>query len=42
VDDPAIASNAAALQEALTELERARQENDALYIRWAELTEKTG
>ncbi len=42
VNDPAIASNAAALQDALAELERAQQENDALYTRWAELTEKTG
>jgi ATP-binding cassette subfamily F protein uup len=42
VDDPAIASNAAALQEALAELDRAREENDALYARWAELTEKAG
>jgi ATP-binding cassette subfamily F protein uup len=42
VEDPAIASDAAALQEALAELERAQQENDALYARWAELTEKAG
>ncbi len=40
VEDPAIATNAAALQEALKELEAALQENDALYARWAELTEK--
>lgn len=42
VGDPSIASNAAALQEALSELELARRENDGLYARWAELTEKTG
>jgi ABC transport system ATP-binding/permease protein len=42
VEDPAIASDAAALQEALEELDRARQENDDLYARWAELTEKAG
>ncbi|HEY3627552.1 MAG TPA: ABC-F family ATP-binding cassette domain-containing protein [Terracidiphilus sp.] len=42
VDDPAIATQASALQEALAELDRARQENDALYARWAELTEKAG
>ena len=42
VDDPAIASNAGALQEALLELDQATRENDALYARWAELTEKTG
>jgi ATP-binding cassette subfamily F protein uup len=42
VEDPAIASNAKALQDALAELERARQETDALYARWAELTEKAG
>ena len=41
-EDPAIATNAAALQEALSELERAQLENDALYTRWAELTEKAG
>jgi ATP-binding cassette subfamily F protein uup len=42
VEDPAIATNAAALQEALTELDAAQHENDALYARWAELTEKAG
>jgi len=42
VNDPAIASNAIALQEAIAELEAARQENDAVYARWAELTEKAG
>lgn len=42
VEDPVIATNAAALQNALAELEAARQENDALYARWAELTEKAG
>jgi ATP-binding cassette subfamily F protein uup len=42
VEDPAIGSDALALQEALAELERAQQENDALYARWAELTERTG
>jgi ATP-binding cassette subfamily F protein uup len=40
VENPEIATNAAALQEALTELDAAQQENDALYVRWAELTEK--
>jgi ATP-binding cassette subfamily F protein uup len=40
VEDPAIATDAAALQEALTELDAAQQQNDALYVRWAELTEK--
>ena len=42
VEDPAIAINAAALQEALLELEAAQRESDALYARWAELTEKAG
>jgi ATP-binding cassette subfamily F protein uup len=42
VEDPAISSDARALQEALGELDRAQQENDALYARWAELTERTG
>jgi ATP-binding cassette subfamily F protein uup len=40
VEHPAIATNAAALQEALLELDAAQHENDALYARWAELTEK--
>jgi ATP-binding cassette subfamily F protein uup len=42
VEDPKIASNAAALQEALNELDAAQHESDALYARWAELTEKAG
>jgi ABC transport system ATP-binding/permease protein len=42
VEDPAIASDARALHEALAELEQAQQENDDLYARWAELTERTG
>jgi ATP-binding cassette subfamily F protein uup len=42
VESPTIASDANALQEALGELARAQEENDALYARWAELTEKAG
>lgn len=42
VEDPAIASDAAALQDALAELARAQEDNDALYTRWAELAEKAG
>jgi len=42
VEDPAIATDATALERALAELDLARQENDALYARWAELTEKAG
>ncbi len=42
VDAPEIATNAAALEDALRELDAAQQENDALYARWAELTEKAG
>jgi ATP-binding cassette subfamily F protein uup len=42
VEHPEIATNAAALQEALSELDQAQHENDALYARWAELTEKAG
>jgi ABC transport system ATP-binding/permease protein len=42
VEDPAIGSDARALQEALAELELAQRENDASYARWAELTEKAG
>ena len=42
VADPAIATNAPALQQALAELASAEQENESLYHRWAELTEKAG
>ncbi len=42
VEDPAIASDASALQQALAELDKAQDENDGLYQRWAELTEKAG
>jgi ABC transport system ATP-binding/permease protein len=40
VEDPAIASDAAKLQAALEELGSAQEENDALYARWAQLTDK--
>jgi len=42
VERPDIAINATALQEALAELDAAQHESDALYARWAELTEKAG
>jgi ATP-binding cassette subfamily F protein uup len=42
VEHPDVAINATALQQALTELDAAQHENDALYARWAELTEKAG
>jgi ATP-binding cassette subfamily F protein uup len=42
VEDPHIATDAAALQKALAELDAAQHENDTLYARWAELTEKNG
>ncbi len=42
VEHPAVATDAPALQEALLELDAAQHENDALYARWAELTEKAG
>ncbi len=42
VEDPAIATDAAALQQALVELDDAKLENDAIYARWAELSEKAG
>ncbi len=42
VEQPEIATNATALEEALAELDRAQHENDTLYARWAELTEKAG
>jgi ATP-binding cassette subfamily F protein uup len=42
VEHPEIATDATALQKALMELEAAQEENDTLYARWAELTEKAG
>ena len=42
VEHPDVVTDATALQEALVELDLAQHENDALYARWAELTEKTG
>jgi ATP-binding cassette subfamily F protein uup len=42
LEQPEIATDAAALQAALVELAAAQQENEALYARWAELTEKAG
>jgi ATP-binding cassette subfamily F protein uup len=40
VEEPAIATDAAALQSALAELAEAEAENEKLYARWAELTDK--
>jgi ATP-binding cassette subfamily F protein uup len=40
VEDPAIATNSVALQTALTELAEAEAENEKLYARWAELTDR--
>ena len=40
VEHPEIATDAPALQQALLELDAAQHENDALYARWAQLTEK--
>jgi ATP-binding cassette subfamily F protein uup len=42
LDDPEVATNADALTLALHEMEKAQEEADALYQRWAELTEKAG
>lgn len=42
LDDPAVATDAIALQEALAEQAAAQEVLDALYLRWAELTEKAG
>jgi ABC transport system ATP-binding/permease protein len=42
VEDPAVATNAAALTKALAELGSAQAEHDAVYERWMELTEKVG
>jgi ABC transport system ATP-binding/permease protein len=42
VEDPAVATDSIALQQALRELEAAQEAVDDLYARWAELTEKAG
>jgi ATP-binding cassette subfamily F protein uup len=42
MEDPRVTTDAAALTAALKELEEAQAEADALYHRWAELTEKAG
>ena len=42
LDEPSVATNADALTAALHEMEQAQVEADALYQRWAELTEKAG
>jgi ABC transport system ATP-binding/permease protein len=42
LEQPAIATDAAALQQALAELAAAEEESHALYVRWAELSEKSG
>jgi ATP-binding cassette subfamily F protein uup len=42
VEDPAVATDASALTEALAELDVAQKSHDAAYERWAELTEKMG
>jgi ATP-binding cassette subfamily F protein uup len=42
LEDPTVATDAAALTVALAEMEAAQHEHDAVYERWAELTEKAG
>jgi ATP-binding cassette subfamily F protein uup len=42
VEHPDVSIDASALQLALKELDAAQHENDTLYARWAELTEKAG
>jgi ATP-binding cassette subfamily F protein uup len=42
LEQPEIVTNAALLQEVLAEVAGAEQENEALYARWAELSEKAG
>ncbi len=42
LEDPVVATNPALLTEALAELETAQAEHDAIYQRWAELSEKAG
>jgi len=42
LEDPSVTSNAEKLTAALAEMEAAQAEHDAVYERWAELTEKAG
>jgi ATP-binding cassette subfamily F protein uup len=42
LEDPTVLTNASALTAALSEMEAAQAEHDAVYARWAELTEKSG
>jgi ABC transport system ATP-binding/permease protein len=42
LEDTAVVTDPAALTEALAEMEAAQAEHDAVYQRWAELTEKVG
>jgi len=42
LEDTAVVTDPAALTEALAEMEAAQAEHDAVYQRWAELTEKAG
>ncbi len=42
LEDQAVVTDPAALTEALAEMEAAQSEHDAVYQRWAELTEKAG
>jgi ATP-binding cassette subfamily F protein uup len=42
IDDPEVATDANGLTEALAELDSAQKEHDAIYERWAILTEKIG
>jgi ABC transport system ATP-binding/permease protein len=42
VEDPNVATNAAALTDALAVLDSAQAEHDSIYERWIELTEKLG
>jgi len=42
LEDPKVVTDAAALTAALAEMEAAQAEHDAVYARWAELTEKAG
>jgi len=42
IEEPAVATDPAALTEALAELEAAQSEHDRLLERWVELSEKAG
>jgi ABC transport system ATP-binding/permease protein len=42
LEDPTVVTDPTALTAALAEMEAAQTEHDAVYARWAELTDKAG